>query len=261
MRMLSYTLMGTGFSFLMTAAGAAVVFFFRKNKAETLEKILLGFAAGIMTAASFWSLLEPAIEQAKDFSLPSWVPAGVGFFIGGACFIAVDAGIAHYRKISHDQEKAGHMKKNSLMLLFAVVLHNIPEGMAVGIAFVGAGQEKISLSAAFAIAFGIGIQNIPEGAAVALPLRKEGMRAGRAFLCGSLSGIVEPIFGMLTVLVFSHTAKMMPWMLSFAAGAMFYVVIAELIPKARQEAERSEDIWGFLMGFLLMMILDVSLGA
>lgn len=261
MRMLSYTLMGTGFSFLMTAAGAAVVFFFRKNKAEILEKILLGFAAGIMIAASFWSLLEPAIEQAQEFSLPSWVPAGVGFFIGGACFIAVDAGIAHYRKISHNEEKPGCMKKNSLMLLLAVVLHNIPEGMAVGIAFVGAGQEKISLSAAFAIAFGIGIQNIPEGAAVALPLRKEGMRAGRAFLYGSLSGIVEPIFGMLTLVVFSHTAKMMPWMLSFAAGAMFYVVIAELIPKARREAERSEDIWGFLMGFLLMMILDVSLGA
>ncbi|MEE1312330.1 MAG: ZIP family metal transporter [Lachnospiraceae bacterium] len=248
---------GTCFTFLMTILGAAVVFFFRKTMTESMEKGLLGFAAGIMIAASFWSLLEPAIEQAKEFCIPSWILAAAGFLSGGILLIAFDHLLPHVYQ--SDELENGGPKKNSAMLILAVVLHNIPEGMAVGVSFASAANEQIPFSAAFALAIGIGIQNIPEGAAIALPLWKRGMSRKKAFFYGGLSGVVEPVFGILTLLAVSGASKIMPWLLSFAAGAMIYVAIEELIPEAHIGTGNKAGVCGVFGGFLLMMILDVAL--
>ena len=243
--------LGTGFCFLLTSLGAAMVFFFSREMKPWVQKALLGFAAGVMTAASVWSLLLPAIEQAEaGGTVPSWGPAAWGILLGVLFLVALDDLLERLR----GEEKSEQWRQNAL-LMTAITLHNIPEGMAVGLAFALAARGE-SFAAAAALALGIGIQNFPEGAAVSLPLRQEGHGRWGAFVGGSLSGIVEPIFGVLVVLVVHWAELLMPWLLSFAAGAMLYVVVEELIPQGRGRS----GSWGFVAGFLIMMVLDVALG-
>ena len=240
---------GTLFLFCMTTLGAATVFFFRRNVPQRIETSLLGFAAGVMTAASIWSLLLPAIEQTeKSALLPAWFPAAIGITLGMLFLSGIDLALP---KLSRLDE--GH--RQSALLLAAITLHNIPEGMAVGLGFALA-RDTAGLYMAAALALGIGIQNFPEGAAISLPLRQHGLSRGRSFLGGMLSGTVEPIFGLLAMVLARGVQALLPWLLSFAAGAMLYVVVAELIPQAK---DRSGTV-GFSLGFLLMMILDVALG-
>ena len=243
--------LGTGFTFLLTVLGAATVFLFRKTMDERVQKVFFGFAAGVMIAASVWSMLIPAIEDARAQGLPGWLPAAAGFILGGAGMILMDWLVARV--------KGRENRSKTSMLFLAVTLHNIPEGMAVGLAFALAAErvgDAPLLASALALALGIGIQNFPEGAAVALPLRQEGRSRLRAFLGGTLSGAVEPLFGILVVLAAAWAQPLMPWLLSFAAGAMLYVVVEELVPQAHSRA----GTCGFVTGFLIMMVLDVALG-
>lgn len=251
---LAWAALGTGFTFIMTVSGAAVVFLFRKKVNEGLQKIFLGFASGIMMAASVWSLIIPAIEQAETAGMIPWIPAAFGFLMGGLFLFAVDS------MISKNME--GLNRRH--LLVFAMTLHNIPEGMAVGLAFALAAQhidQPELYATATALALGIGIQNFPEGAAVALPLRQEGMPLKKAFFYGILSAIVEPVFGILVVLISTWIRPAMPWLLSFAAGAMIYVVVEQLIPEANDSGRSRRGVMGSLIGFLIMMILDVALSA
>ena len=254
---------GTGFTFLMTSLGAAVVFFFRKQATAVAQRIFLGFAAGVMIAASVWSLLIPAIEEAETAGMTGWMPAAGGFLVGVGLMIALDGLLPHLHPGSREPEGVKSDFKRTTLLVFAVTLHNIPEGMAVGLSFALAAQhnnDPALYAAAMALAIGIGIQNFPEGAAISLPLRQEGMGRFKAFLCGSLSGIVEPVFGILTVLIAGNIQPLMPWLLSFAAGAMMYVVVEELIPEAHLGEHSNVGTLGVMGGFLVMMILDVALG-
>lgn len=240
-----------------------MVFFFRKRMAGGVQRIFLGFAAGVMIAASVWSLLVPAIEEAEAMGLVGWVPAAGGFVLGIAFLMGLDALLPHLHPGSRDPEGVQTSLKRTTLLVFAVTLHNIPEGMAVGLSFALAAQhggDPVLYSTALALAIGIGIQNFPEGAAISLPLRQEGMGSGKAFLCGSLSGIVEPIFGILTVLAAGSIQPLMPWLLAFAAGAMMYVVVEELIPEAHLGEHSNLGTLGVMGGFLVMMVLDVALG-
>lgn len=254
---------GTGFTFLMTSLGASVVFFFKKQATAKAQRIFLGFAAGVMIAASVWSLLIPAIEEAEAAGMIGWIPAAGGFIVGVAFLMGLDGLLPHLHPGAKQPEGVkSHMKRTSL-LVFAVTLHNIPEGMAVGLSFALAaqhGNDPALYAAAMALAIGIGIQNFPEGAAIALPLRQEGMSRTKAFLCGAASGVVEPIFGILTVLIAGTIAPLMPWLLSFAAGAMIYVVVEELIPEAHLGEHSNLGTLGVMAGFLVMMVLDVALG-
>ncbi|MDR0840670.1 MAG: ZIP family metal transporter [Christensenellaceae bacterium] len=254
---------GLGFIFLMTTCGAATVFFFRKAGNAALQKIFLGFAAGVMIAASVWSLLIPAIEQAEAAGHIGWIPAALGFIGGVAFLLLLDKLTPHLHPAENVQEGPPTSAKRTTLLISAVTLHNIPEGMAVGLAFALAAQQggdEGLYASAIALALGIGIQNFPEGAAVALPLRQEGLSAGKAFWMGCASGAVEPVFGCVTVLLASLIAPAMPWLLAFAAGAMMYVVIEELIPEAHLGEHSDVGTLGALAGFLVMMILDVALG-
>ena len=226
---LSWAALGTGFTFLMTTLGAAVVFFFVEEPRPQFQRTMLGFAAGVMTAASVWSLLLPAIEQSADFGVPGWLPAAAGLLLGVGFLSALDAVLPHLRR-AKDMDLT---RRQSTLLMAAITLHNVPEGMAVGLAFALAAEGE-GMAGAAALALGIGIQNLPEGAAISLPLRQEGSSRGRAFLLGTLSGSVEPIFGILVVLVAAGVRPLMPWLLSFAAGAMLYVVVEELIPEMSQ---------------------------
>lgn len=248
----------------MTTLGAAMVFFFRKAMTGTAQKVFLGFAAGVMIAASVWSLLIPAIDEAQAAGQIGWIPAAGGFILGILFLLGLDKVIPHLHPGSQDAEGPSTSMKRTSLLVMAVTLHNIPEGMAVGLAFALAAQHGASAPAAYAaalaLALGIGIQNFPEGAAISLPLRQEGFGVGKSFLYGMLSGIVEPIFGILTVLVSAFIAPYMPWMLSFAAGAMMYVVVEELIPEAHLGEHSNIGTLGVMFGFLVMMILDVALG-
>ena len=248
---LGWAALGTGFTFLMTTLGAAVVWLFPEEPRPRFQRAMLGFAAGVMTAASVWSLLLPAIEQAGDFGIPGWLPAAAGLLLG-VCFLAgLDAALPHLRR-KRDTDAAS---RRSSLLMAAITLHNVPEGMAVGLAFALAAEGE-GMAGAAALALGIGIQNFPEGAAISLPLRQEGCSRSRAFWLGTLSGSVEPLCGMLVVLAASGVRPLMPWLLSFAAGAMLYVVVEELVPQAHSKA----GTCGFVGGFLIMMILDVALG-
>lgn len=253
---------GTGFTFLMTSLGAAVVFFFRGEIRATFQRVFLGFAAGVMIAASVWSLLIPAIEMAEQQGKIGWVPAAGGFLLGGAFLLLLDRLLPHLHPGSKDPEGPRTSFKRTTMLVFAVTLHNIPEGMAVGLSFALAAQGGATgtLMGAMALALGIGLQNFPEGAAISLPLRQEGLSRTRSFVYGSLSGVVEPIAGVLTVLVAGGVAPLMPWLLSFAAGAMIYVVVEELIPEAQLDEHSHAGTLGVMGGFLVMMVLDVALG-
>jgi len=255
-------LLGTGFTFLLTCMGAALVFFFKKQISGHLEKFFLGFASGVMIAASVWSLLIPAIEEAAAKNQIPWVPAAGGFLIGALFLLGLDILTPHLHPGSeHAEGRPSGMKRTSL-LFSAVTLHNIPEGMAVGLAFALAAQQgsNVTYLSAMALALGIGIQNFPEGAAISLPLRQEGMSRRRAFSYGALSGVVEPIFGVLTVWIAGGVEPLMPWMLSFAAGAMIYVVADELIPGSHEGEHSNWGTIGVIVGFLVMMILDVALG-
>lgn len=262
MNAIAYTAGGTGFTFFMTMCGAAMVFFFKKSPRESIQRVFLGFAAGVMIAASVWSLLIPAIERAEEAGGIGWIPAAGGFLIGIAFLMLMDALLPHlHLGADHPEGLSSNLKRTTLLVL-SVTLHNIPEGMAVGLAFAAAAQENspAALSAAAALALGMGIQNFPEGAAVSLPLRKEGFGVFRSFLYGSLSGLVELIFGVLVVLIAGSVAPLMPWMLAFAAGAMMYVVVEELIPEAHLGEHSHTGTIGVMAGFMVMMILDVALG-
>ena len=253
---------GTGFTFLMTTLGAGLVFFFRKQFSAGLQRVFLGFAAGVMIAAAVWSLLIPAIDQAEAAGLLGWVPAAGGFLLGVGFLIAMDSLLPHLHIGAKQPEGLSAPWKRTTLLFTAVTLHNIPEGMAVGLSFALAAQggQAAGYTAAMARALGIGIQNFPEGAAISLPLRQEGKSVGRAFWMGSLSGVVEPIFGVLTVLIAGSIQPLMPWLLSFAAGAMIYVVVEELIPEAHLGEHSHVGTLGVIFGFVVMMILDVALG-
>lgn len=254
---------GTGFTFLMTTLGAALVFFFRKSATPALQRIFLGFAAGVMTAAAVWSLLIPAIREAEAAGGPGWVPAAGGFLLGVGFLLGLDVLLPHLHPGSREPEGMPTGLRRTTLMVLAVTLHNIPEGMAVGLSFALAAQhggDEGLYAAAMALALGIGVQNFPEGAAVALPLRQEGMKRWKAFLYGSASGVVEPIFGVLTVLVAGSIGPLMPWLLSFAAGAMLYVVVEELIPEAHLGEHSNTGTLAVMAGFLLMMVLDVALG-
>ena len=250
LRSLGWAALGTGFTFLMTTLGAATVFFFSGEPRPKFQKAMLGFAAGVMTAASVWSLLLPAIEQAQaEGRTPSWLPAAAGMLLGVVFLAALDSLLPRLRRTPRED-----WRQNTL-LMTAITLHNVPEGMAVGLAFALAAEGE-GLAGAAALAMGIGIQNFPEGAAISLPLRQEGFSRSRAFWGGTLSGSVELVFGVLVVLAAGAVHPLMPWLLSFAAGAMLYVVVEELVPQAHSRA----GTCGFVGGFLVMMVLDVALG-
>lgn len=249
---LGYAALGTAFPFLMTTLGAATVFFLKNEPHPRFQKATMGFAAGVMTAAAVWSLLLPAIEQAASDALcPAWLPSAAGILVGVIFLAALDGALPNLRR----RRSQKLISQQNALLAAAITLHNIPEGMAVGLAFALSAQYG-GLVGAATLALGIGIQNFPEGAAVSLPLRQDGYRRGRAFLGGMLSGAVEPVFGLLTVLVAAGVRALMPWLLSFAAGAMLYVVVAELVP----QSQGKDGTCGFTVGFLIMMVLDVALG-
>ena len=255
------TILGILIPFAGTALGAAMVFILKKEISESLQKILTGFAAGVMVAASFWSLLQPALESSEHLGTLAFLPAAVGFLVGVGFLLLLDEVTPHMH-FNHQDEGPKTGLKRTTKLILAVTLHNIPEGMAVGVVYAGfrSGNAGITSAGALALALGIAIQNFPEGAIVSMPLRAEGMDKGRTFLYGALSGIVEPIAAAVTILAASTVVPAMPYLLAFAAGAMMYVVVEELIPEM---SEGKHSNWGtiaFSLGFVLMMILDVTLG-
>lgn len=238
-----------------------MVFFLKNQISENVQKILTGFAAGVMVAASFWSLLQPALESSEGLGKLSFAPAAVGFLVGIGFLLLLDEVTPHMHMDNQDEGPKNNLKRTTKLIL-AVTLHNIPEGMAVGVVYAGwlAGGTGVSQAAALALALGIAIQNFPEGAIVSMPLRAEGMPKGRTFLYGVLSGAVEPIASLITILAASAVVPVLPYFLAFAAGAMMYVVVEELIPEM---SEGKHSNWGtvaFAVGFVLMMILDVALG-
>ena len=259
-RELLYAALGTGFTCLATMLGAGMVFFFKKDMSHTMQKVFLGFAAGVMIAASVWSLLIPAMEMAEGRGQSVILPVGGGFVLGGLFLMALDRLLPHLHIGSDEAEGLPAHWKRTTMIVLAVTLHNIPEGMAVGLSFSVAAREGGALAGAVALALGMGLQNFPEGAAVSLPMKSQGVPTGKAFLCGAASGVVEPIFGLLTVLVAGSVGGIMPWVLSFAAGAMIYVVVEELIPEAHLGEHSHAGTASVMAGFLVMMLLDVLLG-
>ena len=254
-------LLGILVPFAGTSLGAAMVFVLKKNISESLQKILTGFAAGVMVAASFWSLLQPALESSEGLGNLSFLPAAIGFLVGVGFLLLLDVITPHMHFNKQDEGPKSGLKRTTKLIL-AVTLHNISEGMAVGVVYAGfrSGNAGITSAGALALAVGIAIQNFPEGAIVSMPLRAEGMNKGKTFLCGALSGIVEPIAAVITILAAGLVVPIMPYLLAFAAGAMMYVVVEELIPEM---SEGKHSNWGtiaFSLGFVLMMILDVALG-
>lgn len=248
--------------FLGTTLGSACVFFMKKSLGEKVQKALTGFAAGVMIAASIWSLINPAIEQSSSMGQWSFVPAFVGFWIGILFLFTLDKVTPHLHQNSIESEGPKSKLQRTTMMVLAVTLHNIPEGMAVGVVFAGwlAGSAQLSMTGALVLSIGIAIQNFPEGAIISMPLRAEGKSKGRAFLGGVLSGIVEPIAAALTLLASSFIVPALPYLLSFAAGAMIYVVVEELIPEMSTGSHSNIGTIFFAVGFSLMMVLDVALG-
>lgn len=248
--------------FLGTVLGAACVFFMRGAMGDSLQRALSGFAAGVMVAASIWSLLIPAIDQSAHMGQLSFIPAAAGFWIGILFLLLLDHLIPHLHRNAQSAEGPKSTLQKSTMLLLAVTLHNIPEGMAVGVVYAGylSGSTQITLTGALALSIGIAIQNFPEGAIISMPLRSEGMKKSRAFLGGALSGVVEPVGAVLTILAASSIVPLLPYFLSFAAGAMLYVVVEELIPEMSAGKHSNIGTVFFAVGFSVMMILDVALG-
>ena len=256
-------LVATLFTWFLTALGAALVFLFKTINRKVLDG-MLGFAAGVMIAASYWSLLAPAIEMAEESSLPAWVPATVGFLLGGFFLWVVDKILPHLH-LGFPIEEAEGIKtswQRSILLVLAITLHNIPEGLAVGVAFgaIAADLPAATLGGAVALALGIGIQNFPEGTAVSVPLRREGLSRLKSFWYGQLSGIVEPMAGVLGAAAVILIKPLLPYALAFAAGAMIYVVVEELIPESQLEKNTDIATIGAMVGFAVMMTLDVALG-
>ena len=254
-------LQGTLIPFLGTSLGAAMVFFLKKQISDSLQKILTGFAAGVMVAASFWSLLQPALESSEGMGKLSFIPAAVGFLIGVGFLLLLDEVTPHMHMDNQDEGPKSSLKRTTKLIL-AVTLHNIPEGMAVGVVYAGwlAGGSGISRAGALALALGIAIQNFPEGAIVSLPLRAEGMPKSKTFFYGVLSGAVEPVAAWVTIAAAAAVIPVMPYFLAFAAGAMMYVVVEELIPEMSEGKHSNAGTVAFSLGFVLMMILDVALG-
>jgi ZIP family zinc transporter len=247
--------------FVGTSLGAAMVFFLKNSVSRKLQRILTGFAAGVMVAASFWSLLQPALESSESMGKLSFIPAAVGFLIGIGFLLLLDV-ITPHMHMNQEGEGPKSSLKRTTKLILAVTLHNIPEGMAVGVVYANliAGNSLISMAGALALAIGIAIQNFPEGAIVSMPLRAEGMSKGKTFLYGVLSGAVEPVAAIVTIFAFSLVTSLLPYMLAFAAGAMMYVVVEELIPEMSEGEHSNSGTIAFSLGFVLMMILDVALG-
>ncbi|WP_028041838.1 ZIP family metal transporter [Candidatus Stoquefichus massiliensis] len=247
--------------FLGTTLGSSCVFFMAKKMNTLIQKILLGFASGVMVAASVWSLLIPAIDMSESLGKFAFMPAAIGFLLGIAFLLILDHTIPHMHLDNEIEGKKANLKK-STMLVLAVTLHNIPEGMAVGVVFAGVmiGNSEVSLMGAMALAIGIAIQNFPEGAIISMPLKSEGMSRKRAFLYGTASGVVEPIGAVVTILLSKFVVPVLPYLLAFAAGAMLYVVVEELIPEASEGEHSNVATIGFAIGFTVMMILDVALG-
>ena len=256
------TFYGILIPFLGTTLGAACVFFLRKAPGDRLQRALTGFAAGVMVAASVWSLLIPAIDQSAALGRLSFLPAAVGFWIGVAFLLLLDRVIPHLHRNAGQAEGPRTQLQRTTMMLLAVTLHNIPEGMAVGVVYAGylTGTAQISAAGALALSLGIAIQNFPEGAIISMPLRAQGITKLRAFVYGTLSGIVEPIAAFLTIWLTGLVVPLLPYFLSFAAGAMIYVVVEELIPEAQNGKHTNVGTIGVAAGFTLMMILDVALG-
>ena len=246
-------ILGILIPFIGTTLGSALVFFVKKNIDNRYQKFLLSFASGVMIAASIWSLLIPAINLSKNIK---WIPPSIGFILGVFFLLVIDKLISYFKT-----NKKNKIKKRS-MLFLAVTLHNIPEGMAVGVIFAGylSGNSSVTLASCFALSLGIAIQNFPEGSIISLPLRLEGLSKKKAFLYGALSGIVEPLFSFLTILLTRFILPLMPYFLSFAAGCMIYVVVEELIPEAKENTNSSSGVIALSFGFIIMMILDMALG-
>ncbi len=255
------TIWGILIPFLGTGLGAAMVFFLKQHVSAGVQKALTGFAAGVMVAASFWSLLQPALESSAPLGSLAFLPAAVGFLIGMGFLLALDMLTPHMHMDKQHEGPQSRLRRTTKLIL-AVTLHNIPEGMAVGVVYAGflSGGAGISAAGALALAIGIAIQNFPEGAIVSMPLLAEGMPRGRTFLMGVLSGAVEPAAAVLTLLAAGLVTPVMPYFLAFAAGAMMYVVVEELIPEMSEGKHSNVGTVAFAMGFVVMMILDVTLG-
>ncbi len=257
-------ILGIIIPFIGTAAGAGCVFFMKDQMKRGTERILTGFAAGVMTAASIWSLLMPAMEQSAEDGMGklSFIPSVIGFWAGTLFLLLLDSIVPHLHRFASSAEGPKSKLKRTTMMVFAVTLHNLPEGMAVGAVYAGAlaGTGNITVSSALVLALGIAIQNFPEGAIISMPLCSEGKSKGKAFLDGLLSGIVEPLGAILTIVAARHVVPFMPYFLSFAAGAMIYVVVEELIPEMSEGEHSNSGVVSFATGFTLMMILDVALG-
>lgn len=256
-------LLATTFTWLVTAAGAAIVFLFRELNRKALDG-MLGFTGGVMVAASFWSLLAPSIAMSEGMGVPKWLPAAVGFTLGALFIFVLDKWVPHLH-INFDPKQSEGPKtdwRRSTLLILAITLHNIPEGLAVGVLFggVAAGIPEATIGGAVALAIGIGLQNFPEGIAVAMPLRRMGLSRRRSFFYGQLSAVVEPIAGVIGAVAVVYMTPILPYALAFAAGAMIYVVVEEVIPETQQSGHSDVPILGFIGGFVVMMVLDVALG-
>lgn len=260
--MISTIAIGLLIPLLGTMLGAAFVFFMKGDMSPRVQKTLLGFASGVMVAASVWSLLIPAMEMEQAKGAWAVLPSAVGFLLGIVFLLAIDNFIPHLHLGTSTPEGPRSRLSRTAMLALAVTIHNLPEGMAVGVVFAGAeqGTAGISLASAVAVSLGIAIQNVPEGAIISMPMRAEGNTRWRSFLIGSLSGTVEPLGGLAVVMLASVLTPVLPYMLAFAAGAMFYVVVEELIPEASTGKHSNLSTIGFAMGFVLMMVLDVVMG-
>lgn len=248
--------------FLGTTLGAACVFFMKGQMKPLVQKMLLGFASGVMVAASVWSLLIPAMDMSEEMGKYAFIPAAAGFLLGILFLLGMDRAVPHLHMGAECAEGPKCSLKKTTMLVLAVTLHNIPEGMTVGVVFAGMLSQKteITVAGAFALSVGIAIQNFPEGAIISMPLKSEGTGKGKAFLYGMLSGAVEPVAAVITILLAGFITPVLPYLLSFAAGAMLYVVVEELIPEASEGEHSNIGTIGFAAGFVLMMILDVALG-
>ena len=258
------TLLGILIPLVGTSAGAACVFLMKKNLSGIVQKALLGFASGVMVAASVWSLLIPSMDMASEMVTFAGVPAAVGLMLGIVFLLFMDKTVPHLH-LDADEPEGNAAKKSlskTMMMVMAVVLHNIPEGMAVGVVFAGiqAGESNITIAGAYTLALGIAIQNFPEGAIISMPLKSVVLSKGRAFLYGVLSGVVEPLAAIITVLLTGLITPVLPYLLAFAAGAMLYVVVEELIPESAEGAHSNIGTLAFALGFVIMMILDVALG-
>ena len=253
---------GLAIPFLGTTLGAGMVFLMKNKINKRIEKLLLGFASGVMISASVWSLLIPSIDMAKTQNIIEWIPAAIGFLFGILFLLLLDSIIPHLHLHTDKPEGVKSKIQKTTMMVLAVTLHNIPEGMAVGVVFAGALAHNtgITIAGAIALAIGIAIQNFPEGAIISMPLKSEGMSKPKAFLYGTLSGIVEPIGAILTIALTNVFVPILPYFLSFAAGAMIYVVVEELIPESQIGDHSNIGTIGVAIGFILMMILDVALG-